>query len=314
MVTNTSAAPPTFVEELRDGGLYPFESHYLAVDGAQYHYIDEGAGEPILMLHGNPTWSFYFRRLVTALSGTHRTVVPDHVGCGLSEKPDDSRYAYTLSRRVDDVEALVDHAGIGKNLTLVVHDWGGMIGMAYAARRPESIARLVILNTGAFHLPNGKRFPWTLRLCRNPWIGAPLVRGLNAFSRSAVKMCCTTRPMPKDVQTGYLGPYDSWKHRIAVHRFVQDIPLQLGDPGYDIVSDVERNLERFVETPALICWGAKDFVFDDHFLEEWKRRLPQAAVHRFADAGHYVLEDAHERIIPLVQGFLKEHPTTGGAT
>src|SRR5436305_2156201 len=127
--------------------------------GLRLHYLDEGDGEPVVMVHGNPTWSFYYRHLVEALSPSHRVIVPDHIGCGLSDKPDDSRYAYTLASRVDDLEALLEHLGIVKDITLVVHDWGGMIGMVYATRHPKRIRRLVVLNTAGFHLPQAKRFP-----------------------------------------------------------------------------------------------------------------------------------------------------------
>ena len=109
--------------------------------GLRLHYIDEGEGEPVVMLHGNPSWSFLYRNLIDSLRGSHRVIVPDHIGCGLSEKPDDSRYTYTLQSRMDDLEDLLDHLGLDRELTLVLHDWGGMIGMAYAARHPERIAR-----------------------------------------------------------------------------------------------------------------------------------------------------------------------------
>src|SRR3954452_2796843 len=148
-------------------------------DGLRLHYLDEGEGEPVVMVHGNPTWSFYFRDLVEAMNGSYRTIVPDHIGCGRSDKPDDSRYEYTLKSRVDDLEALLDHLEVDRGITLVLHDWGGMIGMAYAARHPERISRLVILNTGASPLPATKPFPWALRVCRDTRLGAGLVRGLN---------------------------------------------------------------------------------------------------------------------------------------
>ena len=129
---------------------YPFTGNLLDIQGLNYHYLDEGNGPPVVMVHGNPSWSFYYRNLVLALRDRYRCIVPDHIGCGLSDKPGDNRYDYTLSRRVDDLEALLEHLGIRENITLVVHDWGGMIGMAYAVRHPERIKRLVILNTGAF--------------------------------------------------------------------------------------------------------------------------------------------------------------------
>jgi haloalkane dehalogenase len=284
---------------------YPFTGRYLSVGDLRYHYLDEGHGDPVVMVHGNPTWSFYYRNLVLALRDAHRCIVPDHIGCGRSDKPDDSRYDYTLRSRADDLEALLDHLGVRENVTLVLHDWGGMIGMAYATRHPDRIKRLVLFNTAAFPLPAAKRFPPALTLCRTPLLGALLVRGLNAFCRAAARVGCKRRPMPPDVRAGYLAPYDSWANRIAVHRFVQDIPLRPGDRAYDLLREVEAGLNHFQNVPTLICWGEQDFVFDRHFLAEWERRLPRAEVHRFADAGHYVLEDCPDEIVPLVREFLR---------
>ena len=265
--------------------LYPFQGHFLDLNGLRYHYLDEGHGEPVVMLHGNPTWSFYYRRLVLALRDSCRTIVPDHIGCGLSDKPDDSHYRYTLEQRVRDLEMLLDHLAITRDVTLVLHDWGGMIGMAYATRHPERIRRLVILNTAAFHLPAAKPLPWSLWLCRNTALGAFLVRGPNLFCRMATFACCRRRRMPRPLRRAYIAPYNSWANRIAVLRFVQDIPLRPGDPSYDLVSAVQDGLHRLRNVPMLICWGEKDFVFDRHFLAEWQRRFPAAEVHRIADKG-----------------------------
>ena len=190
---------------------------------------------------------------------------------------------------------------------MVVHDWGGMIGMLYASRHPERIKRIVILNTAAFHLPASTRLPLSLSLIRNTPLGPFLVRGLNAFSLGAVARCAR-RPLTADVRAGYLQPYDCWKNRLAVLRFVETIPIKPEDEGYDLVSQVEAGLEQFKSTPMMICWGMKDFVFDAHFLDEWVRHFPLAEVHRFIQAGHYVLEDASEEIIPLVKTFLHNHP------
>jgi haloalkane dehalogenase len=288
--------------------LYPFTGHHLDVGaGVRMHYLDEGAGEPVVMVHGNPTWSFYYRNLVRALRDRYRCVVPDHVGCGLSDKPGDRHYPYSLERRVADLEALLEHLNLRDNLTLVVHDWGGMIGLAFAARHPERVKRLVILNTAAFHLPKGKPLPRSLWWGRNTVLGTVLIRGLNAFCRAAARWCVTRRPLPPEVRRMYLAPYDSWANRVAVLRFVQTIPLAHGDPGYEIISATEAALPQFRNRPMLICWGMRDFVFDADFLAEWERRFPDAEVHRFADAGHYVLEDAEE-VVPLIRGFLERHP------
>jgi haloalkane dehalogenase len=282
-------------------------NHFLDLNGLRYHYVDEGHGDPVVMVHGNPTWSFYYRDLIKALKGDYRCIAPDHVGCGLSDKPDDSHYDYTLSRRADDLEALLDHLGLQENITLVLHDWGGMIGMTYAHRHPERIKRLIILNTAAFHLPASKPFPWALWLCRTPLLGPLLVRGLNAFCLTAARVGRQRQPLSPEARAGLLAPYDSWQNRIAILRFVQDIPLRKGDRCYDLVSEVQDGLARFPDVPMLICWGERDFVFDHHFLDEWMRRFPKAEVHRLPDAGHYVLEDAIEQIVPLVRDFLQRN-------
>ncbi len=285
--------------------LYPFDRHWLDLEGIRLHYLDEGDGEPVVAVHGNPTWSFYYRELVKGLRDSHRVVVPDHVGCGYSDKPDDDKYDYALERRIEDFSALMDHLDLD-DITLVVHDWGGMIGFGWAVRNPERIGRLVILNTAAFHLPVAKALPWQLWMVRNTPLGSFLVRGLNAFSRGAAQVACTRKKLSKEVRDAYCAPYDSWSDRIATLRFVQDIPLRSGDPGYDIVSDTHELLDVFADRPVLVCWGEKDFVFDHHFLAEWERIYPQAEVHRFADCGHYILEDASDEIIPLIRRFITD--------
>jgi haloalkane dehalogenase len=257
------------------------------------------------MVHGNPSWSFYYRKLVLALRGSHRCIVPDHIGCGFSDKPDDRRYEYTLARRIDDLARLIDHLGMNEKITLVVHDWGGMIGMSWAARHPDKIARLVILNTAAFPLPAAKPFPLALRICRDTIVGTLLVRGFNAFAKGAAQVGCKIRPMPKEIRKIYCLPYFDWKTRIATLRFVQDIPLKPGDKGYDIVTATDAALEKFRYLPALILWGEQDFVFDRHFLAEWQKRFPEAEVHSWKDGGHYILEDVKEEAVPLIADFLE---------
>ncbi len=244
---------------------YPFSGKILELTGPsggpalRYHYLDEGNGPTVVMLHGNPSWSFYYRNLVLALCHRYRCIVPDHMGCGLSDKPGDDRYEYTLARRVDDLERLLEELGLRENITLVLHDWGGMIGMAYAVRHPEVIKRLVILNTGAFHLPKSKSFPWGLRICRDTFIGTLLVRGLNAFSVGASYVGCKRNPMDAELRSLYQLPYDSWRNRIATLRFVQDIPLKPGDRGYDLVTSVADGISQFSNLPMLICWGRAGF-------------------------------------------------------
>jgi len=233
--------------------LYGFESRWLDLDGLRYHYLDEGEGEGevVVAVHGNPTWSFYYRDLVKDLRNDFRVVVPDHMGCGLSDKPSDDDYDYTLSRRIDDFGTLMDDLDL-TGINLVVHDWGGMIGLGWAVRNPERIKRLVILNTAAFHLPKTKPFPWQLWMVRDTPLGPLLVRGFNAFARGATHLACTRKKLSKQVRDAYCAPNDGWSDRLATLRFVQDIPLRPGDRGYDIVSDTAARLDELSDLPALV--------------------------------------------------------------
>ena len=288
--------------------LYPFRPHYLDRDGLNYHYLDEGAGEPVVMVHGNPTWSFYFRRLIQALAPEYRTIVPDHIGCGRSDKPTVSRYDYRLQSRVADLTALLDHLDCQQKITLVVHDWGGMIGLAWALQHPEKIGRLVITNTSGFLPPGGKGLPLRLRMLRSikPFAG-PAVLGGNLFARCALLMAPRKR-LPREVQKGLIAPYSSGPNRIATLKFVQDIPLTPEDPSYALVRQVDRNLFRLAGIPMLILWGRHDFVFDLDYFAEWRRRFPSARTFLFNDAGHYLFEDVPAKITARIRHFLQTAP------
>jgi len=235
------------------------------------HYLDEGpegdgttCDEAVLMLHGNPTWSFYYAQLVKAVSPKLRCI-------GL--------------RRVH----------------LVVHDWGGAIGFGFAARHPELIGRIVILNTAAFR---SKWIPARIALCKLPVIGPAIVRGLNGFARPALAMSMSRRALSGDERHALIFPYNSWANRVAVSGFVRDIPMNAAHPSWDTLSEVEAGLAQFQKTPALILWGGRDFCFNKRFYDEWRARLPNAEAKFYKDAGHYVLLDAAEQVIPQISEFL----------
>jgi len=284
--------------------LYPFASHELRLAGGRYHYLDEGAGPVLLLVHGNPTWSFYWRELVRGLRGQYRLIVPDHIGCGLSDKPSAAAYGYRLADRIGDLSALVEQLGL-EQITLVAHDWGGAIGMGTAVRMPDRFARFVLLNTAAFR---SRRMPWRIRVCRTPLLGRLAVCGLNLFARVALRMAVSRRPLPPAVRAGLLAPYDCWSHRVAIDRFVADIPMRPGHPSYDTLRKIEDGLAQFRNSPFCFIWGMRDWCFTPKFLDRFLEFFPGAETHRLADAGHYVVEEAHEQIVPLIESFLAAHP------
>jgi haloalkane dehalogenase len=301
------AVPPT-IDLSRFRHLYPFTSRYVEVNGMRMHYVDEGCGEPVVFIHGNPTWSFYFRELIRRLSAGYRAIAPDHIGCGLSSRPTADEYGFRLQNRIEDFENFLRNLRLEKSVTLVLHDWGGIIGAGFAVRHPDRISRLIILNTAAFLKPKSKPLPFALRVIRNiPFLAAPAVLGLNAFARGAA-WAASAKGLAPTVRAGLTAPYNSWTNRMATLKFVQDIPLKPEDPSYILVQQVDQNLYRLAAKPMLICWGDRDFVFDRDYLAEWRRRFPHAELHLFPEAGHYVLEDASEQISDIVLDFLRRHP------
>ncbi|MDD3149097.1 MAG: alpha/beta fold hydrolase, partial [Candidatus Riflebacteria bacterium] len=270
-------------EEFKD--LYPFANHFFShKTGFRQHYVDEGKGEPFIMVHGNPSWSFLYRDMIKEFSNTCRCIAPDHIGCGLSDKPGLEAFGYTLREHVDNLEALIESLDLKEPVNLAVHDWGGAIGMGYATRHPEKIKRMIILNTAAFRLPAACPFPWPIWLFRNTDLGASLNQTFNAFSFIA-SHTCSIKGLNRKVRHGFRAPYDSPANRVATTRFVQDIPLSTADASYDELLRIETGLAKLADKPALVCFGRKDFVFGRHFFDEWKMKLPQAEFHSF-HAGH----------------------------
>ncbi|MCU0793565.1 MAG: alpha/beta fold hydrolase [Opitutaceae bacterium] len=290
--------------------LYPFTpKSFQTPGGARMSYLDEGGAgqgsdgarptEAVLMLHGNPTWSFYYRDLVRALAPKLRCIVPDHIGMGLSDKPES--YAYTLAQRIEDVSALVESLGLTR-IHLAVHDWGGAIGFGVAARHAAKIGRIVILNTAAFPSRN---IPRRIALCKTGFPGTALVRGLNGFAGPAVWMSMHRRTLSVEERRGFLHPYGSWADRVAVDAFVKDIPMDPSHPTWATLQGVADGVERFQANPVLIVWGGRDFCFDDTFYKEWRERLPDSDALYLADAGHYVLEDARYEVVPRLAKFFR---------
>jgi cis-3-alkyl-4-acyloxetan-2-one decarboxylase len=281
--------------------LYPFKSNFITINSHQYHYLNEGKGSPVVMVHGNPTWSFFYRDLVKKLSPNHQVIVPDHMGCGLSDKP--QKYMYRLDTHIDNLENLITSLKL-ENITLIVHDWGGAIGMGFAMRHSHLIKRIIILNSAAFSF---NWIPLRIALCRIPLLDDFMVRKANIFVRAAQTMT-TGNPMPDLVKYGYRLPYDSYANRIAVLRFVQDIPLIPDDTSFEPLLEIEHGLWMFRGLPIAIIWGMKDWCFSPKILARWKIYYPEAEVHEIERAGHFLMEDAGDEINGIIEDFLQRYP------
>jgi haloalkane dehalogenase len=279
--------------------LYPFASHWLDTPAGRLHYVDEGprdATTAVICVHGNPTWSFFYRDVVKALAKNHRVIAVDHLGCGLSDKPQD--FSYRLADHIDHLAKLVSTVTQPK-LHFIVHDWGGPIGLAVAEKFADRVGRLVVMNTAAFPGP----CPFRIRVCRWPVLGPLLVRGLNGFAGPAAFMA-VEKPLSQEVKRGFLYPYRSWADRVAVLRFVQDIPLEPQHPTAPTLQALEAGLEKLRHKPMLLAWGLRDFCFSSVYLVEWRRRFPQAEVREYPHSGHYLLEDTGPELVSVIGEFI----------
>jgi haloalkane dehalogenase len=279
---------------------YPFASHFRTIDGLQYHYLDEGQGDqPIVCVHGNPTWSFYYRRILHDLRDQQRVLAVDHIGCGLSEKP--VAYNYTLAQHTPNLVQWLDHLDLHQVL-MIVHDWGGAIGLGAALQRPERVGKLLLLNTGAFPPPY---VPLRIAACRLPWLGSWAIRHLNAFAYPATFMAIDRlKRLAPEAKAGLLAPYDSPGHRVAIDAFVRDIPLGRTHPTYRTLEELESKLPELSRLPIRIVWGMKDWCFRPECLDRFLRAWPDAHVQRLDDVGHYVMEEAPQEVVDQVRQLL----------
>ena len=268
---------------------------YFDIDGTKMHYIDSGEGEPIVMLHGNPTWSFYYRTLIEGLSTTNRIIVPDHIGMGLSEKP--QKADYCLEFHIQNLTHLIEHLKL-ESFTLVVHDWGGAIGFGYAVENPEKVKRIVVMNSSAFF---DEKIPKRILLCRGV-LGKFLVLRLNLFAKAATVMA-TVKELPGEVKREYLRPYDTYENRIGIYTFLRDIPVQAEHKTRQLLGNIEKKLCQ-LPLDILILWGARDFCFTKHYYDRWQSYFPNAKAILYANAGHYALEDVPDEVLKEIQEFV----------
>ncbi len=281
---------------------FPFAPHYHTIETSNMHYVDEGKGEPIVMLHGDPTWGYLYRNFITPLSQYYRCVVPDHMGMGKSDVPQDSSL-YTLHQHVINLEALLLHLDL-QNITLVLHDWGGPVGLGFAVRHPERIKRLVILNTWAFAPWPTASLPRLVEIIRSAK-GENFVLKRNGYLEPAILGTTHyTEKLTPTVMNAYRAPFATLESRLAMLCWSRDIPIQETDASYAEMKQIEQGLSQFTETPVLLLWGMKDPVLTLPVLRLWQHMYPHATTHEIEDASHFLQEDIPERLVSYIQEFL----------
>ncbi|MEZ5572221.1 MAG: alpha/beta fold hydrolase [Halioglobus sp.] len=291
------------------GGAWPYEPQWFATPQGRIHYIDEGPrnGATVVMVHGNPTWAYLYRRFIRAITDNgYRAIALDHLGFGRSDKPDDARY-YAIPSHADRCEALLESLDL-HDVTLVVQDWGGPIGLPWAARHPERVSALFILNTFFQRPVSTVPLPFLLHLFRTPGVGELMVKGMHAFVRGFLFRAGLNHPdrLTDSDRAAYLAPHPNWSSRTGILAFPRQIPS--GPEG--IISDFvaaenEQLVAAFADRPVKIVWPMKDVAFTAATLDGmWLQHFPKAEVVRIADAGHFIQEDAHEMVIPELLDFI----------
>jgi haloalkane dehalogenase len=277
---------------------YPFGSHYFDVPAGRLHYIDEGSGHPIVMVHGNPTWSFLYRNLIKRLSPKYRCIAPDHIGFGLSDKPLD--WNYRPEGHAKNLTALIDGLGLRK-ITLILQDWGGPIGLSYAIAYPENTVRIVLMNTWAWPVNMDLRFVGFSRFMGGP-VGRMLIRRYNFFARVLVRRLFGDKNRLSEVaHMHYVHPLAAREDRKGCMVFPKEIIAST-----PWLKQIWSGISVLSGKPKLFVWGMKDVAFRDRELKRWEQTFPEARSVRLATVGHFVQEEAPDELAEAVIPFLAE--------
>ena len=279
-----------------DGAEYPFRPRWLELDDARMHYVDEGSGPTIVFVHGTPTWSFLYRHLIRCLSPRYRCVAPDLPGFGLSEKPSSRSYRPETQARA--LAELIERLGLS-DLTLVVHDFGGPIGLSYAIEQPEKVRALVLFNTWMWSVRDEPRYAQLSRLLSGR-IGRFLYLRLNFSQRVMMRMAAgRSTPLSQEAYRHYLRALPTPRDRIATHVYAREL---IGSS--DWFASLWKRRARIVDKPALLLWGMRDPAFGAPVLARWQEALHAAQVVRFEHTGHFVPEAHGSALCPVVEDFL----------
>jgi haloalkane dehalogenase len=276
---------------------YPFESHYLPLEVGRLHYLDEGDGAPIVMVHGNPAWSFLYRHFIKGLLPDHRCIAPDHIGFGLSDKPHD--WSYRPVDHAQNLHALIEHLGL-RDITLVVQDWGGPIGLSYALNEPENVRNLVIMNTWMWPVDDDWYYRAFSGFMGGP-IGRYLIKHFNFFVNGVMKVSTGDKSkLPPAIHQHYVQPLANPADRKGCWVLPKEIIAST-----DWLRSLWGQRKRISDKPALILWGLEDIAFREKELQTWQQLFTDVRVRRLGGVGHYVQEEYGREAVPIIAEFLK---------
>jgi haloalkane dehalogenase len=276
-----------------DPTLFPFESRFKEIDGGTIHYVDEGSGPVLLMLHGNPTWSFLYRHLIAGLKDRFRCIALDYPGFGLSKAP--AGYGYTVAEHARVVERFVTSLDL-EGITPIVQDWGGPIGFSVAVRNPDRFQAFVIGNTWAWPTQGDRRFEFFSKLLGSQVVGGFLVRNLDVFHTVFLKSGMRRKKLTPEEMRMYRMPHPTPESRRPVHVMPREILS-----ARSLLEEIQRGISRVTDRPALIVWGNRDPAFRKPELVRWERTFPNHRTVILEGASHYIQDDAPEEIIAAIK-------------
>jgi len=279
---------PSWVNE----DLFPFQSHFLEVGGAQVHYVDEGQGPIFLGLHGNPTWSFLYRHLILGLRDRFRCIAVDYPGFGLSTAP--AGYGFTVAEHARTLEALIEKLDL-RDVTMMVQDWGGPIGMWSATRHPGRFRAFVIGNTWAWPSTGDKTAERFSKLLGSNWPGGFLVERADIFVNLFLQGGMKRKKLTPEERAMYKQPHPTPASRVPVHVMPREILA-----AHDFLDEVARGLEKISDKPALIVWAERDPAFKEPQRLRWEQTFPRHRTEILRGASHYIQEDAPEEIVAAI--------------
>jgi haloalkane dehalogenase len=285
--------PATRYPKWLDRNEYPFPNHYFQTPIGRMHYVDEGKGDPIVMVHGNPGWSFEFRKVIKELSKTNRCIAPDHIGFGLSDKPPE--WDYLPKSQAENFERFLDHLNL-TNLTLTFNDWGGPIGFSYAIKHPEKIKKFVIMNTWLWSVKDDRYYQMFSGMMGGT-LGKFMIRRFNIFGKVVVKMAMGDKSkLTKAIHRHYYLHLEKPEDRKGCYVFPREI---IGSSAW--LDSLWQQREKINNLPATLVWGMKDIAFREPQLNYWIANWNNPRVVKLANVGHYPHEEAPEEVIKALQ-------------